>query len=137
MKTCSIIFFLVALACLKSRAQYNAIADNEAGIIQSLEHNGKSNEFVASFPQAILPAMPTHLAVRRPIAISWKRENLFVSRIALTGLALVASRIPQLIRSFKLRQKGLSLCSQKTTYGSFNRARKKVMGITWAIPIGK
>jgi hypothetical protein len=135
MKTCSLIFFLVVLACLKSRAQYTAINGNETNLIQSLKLISKNNEFVAPFPQAILPAMTTHLAVKRPIAINWKRENLLVSRIALTGLALVASRIPQLIRSFKLRQKGLSLCSQKTTYGSFNKARKKVMGITWAIPI--
>jgi len=67
----------------------------------------------------------------------WKYENLLPKHAAVSGLMLIAGSIPYLIMALQTKHKGLSLCSQKTTYGSFNTARKKVTGITFSIPIGK
>ena len=68
---------------------------------------------------------------------NWKYENLLPKRKAVTGLMMMAGSIPYLIMALQTKHKGLTLCSQKTTYGSFNKARKKVTGITFSVPIGK
>jgi hypothetical protein len=68
---------------------------------------------------------------------NWKYENLLPKRKTATGLMMMAGSIPYLIMALQTKHKGLSLCSQKTTYGSFNKARKKVTGITFSVPIGK
>ena len=68
---------------------------------------------------------------------NWKYENLLPKRKTVTGLMMIAGSIPYLIMALQTKHKGLTLCSQKTTYGSFNKARKKVTGITFSVPIGK
>jgi hypothetical protein len=53
-----------------------------------------------------------------------------------TGFALVARTIPYFLKAIR-NKAGLRFCCQKTTFGTLNKARKKVTGITFAIPIGK
>ncbi|MEO6721660.1 MAG: hypothetical protein ABIN67_14930 [Ferruginibacter sp.] len=63
---------------------------------------------------------------------SWK---LTATRLTVGGFALVARTLPYFLKAIRTKA-GLRFCCQKTTFGTFNKARKKVTGITFAIPIG-
>lgn len=65
-------------------------------------------------------------------------ENSGSCRMALTGLVLVAGSIPYFIYSLKNKNKaGLKLTCQKTSFGTTNKAYKKVTGLTFAFPLGQ
>ena len=160
MKTFCLLTLLVTFACIRSIAQCHNIAIREIVSSESLQeknvkivpaepssqtalHNTKAIKLLPG-NGALLVAfnspktMYGHLSNKNEApVVNWKRENLLVKRFAVTGLALIASRIPAFIRSLNLHQKGLSLRCQKTSYGSFNKARKKVTGITFSVPLGR
>ncbi|MEP7107238.1 MAG: hypothetical protein ABI760_04635 [Ferruginibacter sp.] len=59
------------------------------------------------------------------------------SRLALTGLVIMAGSIPYFINSLKNKKiAGLKLTCQKTSFGAANKACKKVTGLTFSVPIG-
>lgn len=65
-------------------------------------------------------------------------ENNSGSRLALTGPVMMAGSIPYFIASLKNKKiAGIQLVCQKTSFGASNKARKKVTGITYSIPLGK
>ncbi len=60
------------------------------------------------------------------------------SRLALTGLVMIAGSIPYFLNALKNKKLvGLKLACQKTIIGTNKKACRKVTGITFAIPIGK
>lgn len=65
-------------------------------------------------------------------------ENNSHSRLALTGLVMIAGSIPYFLNAIKNKKlAGLKLACQKTFIGTNKKACRKVTGITFAIPIGK
>ena len=65
-------------------------------------------------------------------------ENNNNSRLAITGLVMIAGSIPYFLNALKNRKlAGLKLACQKTFVGTNKKACRKVTGITFAIPIGK
>lgn len=65
-------------------------------------------------------------------------ENNHYSRLALTGLVMIAGSIPYFLNALKNRKLvGIKLACQKTFVGTNRKACRKVTGITFAIPIGK
>lgn len=70
----------------------------------------------------------------------YTNENAYTafSRIAITGVIMMAGSIPYFISALKNKYKaGLKLTCQKNSFGASNKASKKVIGLTYAIPIGK
>jgi len=147
MKPNCLLVLLAVFACFNMKAQYHdVVATSERGFN---EQSAKSDHnsftvFASKLPLttcAMAPIVPgdkhfyeSPKNAERP---KWKYENLIPKRAAVSGLMLIASSIPYLIMALQTKHKGLRLCSQKTTYGSLNKASKKVTGITFSIPIGK
>lgn len=69
---------------------------------------------------------------------SIEHEYTACSRVAITGMIMMAGSIPYFISALKNKYKaGLKLTCQKNSFGASNKASKKVIGLTYAIPIGK
>lgn len=68
----------------------------------------------------------------------YKMEKLSYTKLAVTGLVLMAGSIPYFISALRNKNKvGLKLTCQKTSFGASPKACKKVTSLTFGIPIGR
>ncbi|MEO6229841.1 MAG: hypothetical protein ABJB11_14055 [Ferruginibacter sp.] len=68
----------------------------------------------------------------------YKFEKSSCTRLAVTGLVLIAGSIPYFISALRNKNKvGLKLTCQKTSFGASAKACKKVTSLTFGIPIGR
>lgn len=68
----------------------------------------------------------------------YKFEKISCTRLAVTGLVLMAGSIPYFISALRNKNKvGLKLTCQKTSFGASPKACKKVTSLTFGIPIGR
>ncbi|MEO6732390.1 MAG: hypothetical protein ABIN01_14325 [Ferruginibacter sp.] len=87
--------------------------------------------------RSVLDVSQSHSFTKDNLNTSFN-ENIAYSRIAITGLVMMAGSIPYFISALKNKKvAGLKLTCQKTSFGASNKARQKVTGITFSIPIGK
>ena len=78
---------------------------------------------------------PGSSATKDPLSANEIREQ---RTLGITSLVMMAGSISYFVSSLINRNKaGLKLTSQKTSFGSSNKACKKVTSLTFAIPIGK